>query len=302
MLQKIKNTLIYYFLHALLWFAGLLPQKVCLTLGGILGHLFQFLVPKERKRAEGHLAIAYPELSLTVRSALARQVFIALGRTALEFLKMFSQTTNSIVSMVEAVEGREYLEAALARGKGVVCLTGHIGNWELLPIFTNSQGWKSAVVAQKLYDVRLDELLNGFRAKHGVLVIQRGNVTSTIIRSLRSNMLLGMLNDQDTSVDSRWAPFFGTLAKTPVGIFRLVRRTGAVVVPVFTARQSSGKNRVYIYPALDLPVTGDEEQDLQAGASACNQALEKFIRRFPEQWVWFHARWKSRPPAEAIIQ
>jgi KDO2-lipid IV(A) lauroyltransferase len=109
-------------------------------------------------------------------------------------------------------------------------------------------------------------------------------------------MLLGILNDQDTNVDSRWVPFFGRLAKTPVGMLRLVRRTQAAVVPVFTARQASGKNRVYIYPALDLPVTDDVEADLHAGAALCNRALEEFLRRFPDQWVWFHARWKSRPP------
>jgi KDO2-lipid IV(A) lauroyltransferase len=190
------------------------------------------------------------------------------------------------------------MEAALKQGRGVVCLTGHIGNWEVLPIFTNFQGWRSAVVAQKLYDPRLDELLNGFRTRRGVPVIQRGNVTSSIIRSLRANMLLGILNDQDTNVDSRWVPFFGRLAKTPVGMLRLARHTGAAVVPVFIARQPSGKNRVYIYPALDLPKSEDVEADLHAGAALCNAALEVFVRRFPEQWVWFHARWKSRPPSE----
>jgi KDO2-lipid IV(A) lauroyltransferase len=300
MRQKIKNTLIYWFLRCLLGCADLLPRKTALFLGGALGNLFQWLVPKERKRAEGHLAIAYPEKTPEARHALAKQVFISLGRTALEFLKMNAQSAEVIVANVEAVEGREHMEAALARGKGVVCLTGHIGNWEILPIFTNHQGWKSAVVAQKLYDARLDDLLNGFRARRGVVIIQRGNVTSAIIRTLRSNMLLGMLNDQDTNVDSRWAPFFGRLAKTPVGILRLTRRTGAAVVPVFTARQPNGKNRVYIYPALDLPNTRDEEQDLRAGAQVCNQAIEAFIRRFPEQWVWFHARWKSRPPEEIL--
>jgi KDO2-lipid IV(A) lauroyltransferase len=262
--------------------------------------MFAQVVPKERMRAERHLAIAFPNESPEALRALARRVFKAVGQTGMEFLRMNSMTTQAIVNTVEQVEGREHLEAALARGKGVVCLTGHIGNWELLPIFTTAQGWKTAVVAQKLYDPRLDELLNGFRARRGVTIIQRGNVTTSIIRSLRSNMLLGMLNDQDTNVDSRWAPFFGRLAKTPIGMFRLTRRTGAAVVPVFTARQPNGKNRVYIYPALDLKATDQEERDLLEGATLSNAAIEAFIRRFPEQWVWFHARWKSAPPPDAI--
>jgi KDO2-lipid IV(A) lauroyltransferase len=295
--QKIKNYLICLFIRGLVLFAAVLPAWLALRLGGALGAFFAVVVPRERARAEAHLAIAFPEWTAAQRRALARRVFVCLGQTGLEFLKMNSQSARAIAASVEAVEGREHMEAALQRGHGVVCLTGHIGNWEVLPIFTNHQGWRSAVVAQKLYDPRLDELLNGFRTRRGVQVIQRGNVTSAIIRSLRANMLLGILNDQDTNVDSRWAPFFGQLAKTPVGILRLVRRTQAAVVPVFIARQPSGKNRVYIYPALELPKTGDEEADLHAGAALCNAALENFLRRFPEQWVWFHARWKSKPPA-----
>lgn len=294
--QKIKNFLIYVFIRGLVFLAGCWPRRAILGLGALLGALFAYLVPKERARAEAHLAIAFPEWTSRARRVLAKRVFVCLGQTGMEFLKMNSQSVRAIVASVEGVEGREFMEAALRRGRGVVCLTGHVGNWEVLPIFTNQQGWPSAVVAQKLYDPRLDELLNGFRARRGVQVIQRGNVTGAIIRSLRANMLLGILNDQDTNVDSRWVPFFGRLAKTPVGMLRLVRRTGAAVVPVFIARQPSGKNRVYIYPALDLPVTDDVEADLHAGAALCNLALENFLRRFPEQWVWFHARWKSPPP------
>jgi len=105
-----------------------------------------------------------------------------------------------------------------------------------------------------------------------------------------------VLNDQDTDVDSRWAPFFGRPAKTPVGIFRLIRKTGSALVPIFIARQPSGKNRVYIEPEIPLPASEDLEADLQAGAARSNQVIERFVRRFPDQWVWFHQRWKSRQP------
>jgi KDO2-lipid IV(A) lauroyltransferase len=162
----------------------------------------------------------------------------------------------------------------------------------------NQQGWPAAVVAQQLYDARLDDVLNGFREKHDVLLIKRGNVTKEIIRCLHRNMLLGILNDQDTDVDSRWAPFFGRSAKTPVGIFRLARKMGSAVLPIFIARSASGKNRIYIEPELVVPATTDEGADLQEAARRCNQVIEKYVRRFPEQWVWFHPRWKSRPPGE----
>jgi KDO2-lipid IV(A) lauroyltransferase len=297
MLQKIKNTAIFWFLRALLAAVSCLPMRLARWLGAGMGALFHACVKRERDLARSHLQQAFPEWTPQACAVMAKRVFVSLGRTAMEFLKMNSYSPQRILSLVEGVDGREHMEAALTRGKGVVCLVAHVGNWELLPVFTSQQGWSTAVVAQKLYDPRLDALLNGFRTRSGVQVLKRDNITTAIIRCLRANKLLGILNDQDTDVDSRWAPFFGRLAKTPVGILRLARRTGAAVVPVFTARQPGGGNRITILPALSLPLTQDEEADLQEGARQCNQVIEDFIRRYPDQWVWFHRRWKSQPPA-----
>jgi Kdo2-lipid IVA lauroyltransferase/acyltransferase len=293
MWQKVKNLFFYLVIRGLLAAAGLLPQGLALALGGRLGAIFHALASRYRNLARAHLALAYPDQPERKRRRWARSVFISLGRTAMEFMRMTTLPAARIAKLVEAGEGRDYMTAALGKGRGVLCLTAHAGNWEILPIYTSLQGWPSAVVAQKLYDPRLDRLLNGFRERCGVKIIRRGNVTAAIVRCLRANMLLGILNDQDTDVDSRWAPFFGRPAKTPVGMLRLARRTGAAVVPIFIARQPSGRNRVYIQPELQLPSSADEEADLLAGAALCNQAIESFIRRFPEQWVWFHERWKS---------
>jgi len=207
--------------------------------------------------------------------------------------------TKSIVNLVEAVEGKAYLENALSKKKGVLCLTAHLDNWELLVIYTHSQGWSSAAVAQSLYDSRLDELLNQHREKHGVKVIKRKGVTKDIIRALRDNMLLGILNDQDTNVDSVWAPFFGHLAKTPIGIFRLARKVNAAIVPVFITRQPSGKHKVFIEPALELDDSLDESEYLEKGATISNQIIEKYAKKYPEQWIWFHQRWKHQPPVKS---
>ena len=295
-MQRIKNSLIYITLKGLKFLVGWLPYRIALSLGALLGAVFHAWVPREREKASRNLALAFPDMTGPEKAVLTRRVFISVGRNALEFMKMNSYSTEKIIRLVDRVEGREYMEKAYAEKHGVVCLTAHLGNWEILPIFTNHQGWPSAVVAQRLYDSRLDAMLNRFREKRGVVVIKRGNITREIISCLRSGMLLGVLNDQDTKVDSRWAPFFGRRAKTPVGILRLARRTGAAVVPVFIARQASGRNRIYIEPAISLPKTGDEESDLLEGARLCNQQIEKYIRRFPEQWVWFHSRWKSPLP------
>jgi len=296
MRQKIKNTLIYVTLRGLIFFTRFIPYAIALKIGGFLGACFHDLVPRERIRALNNLAIAYPEMTLARRRQLTRRIFISVGKNALELFKMFSYSAQQISRLVEKTEGIEHMESARAQGRGVLCLTAHLGNWEILPIYTQEQGWPSAAVAQALYDSRLDMLLNGFRESRGVPVIKRKQVTRDIIRCLRTNHLLGILNDQDTGVDSRFAPFFGRMAKTPIGIFRLARKLNAPVVPIFIARQRNGKNRVFIEPALAVPNTQDEEHDLLESARLCNQVIEKYIRRFPEQWVWFHQRWKSQPP------
>ncbi|MCK5242566.1 lysophospholipid acyltransferase family protein [bacterium] len=296
MRKKVKHTIIYLGLRVLIFITRLLPYAVALWLGGVLGATFHDLVPKERTRAWNNLAIAFPEAPVSERKRITRRLFISLGKNALELFKMFSYTSEKIARLVTAVEGAQHLAAAHAQKKGVLCLTAHLGNWEILPIFVKQQGWSSAAVAQALYDERLDILLNNFRESHGVPVIKRQQVTRDIIRSLRENRLLGILNDQDTGVDSRFAPFFGKMAKTPIGIFRLARKLSCPVVPVFITRQKDGKNKVFIEPALEVPVTQDEEKDLVECARLCNAAIEKFVRQFPDQWVWFHQRWKSQPP------
>ncbi len=298
MLQKIKNTLIYLALRSLLLAVNLLPYSLVAGAGEFLGGRFYAWVPKERERALRNLAQAYPEVPEATRTQWAARVFVSFGRSALELLKMFTWPARRITALVEAMEGMEHMRAARELGRGVLCLTAHLGNWEIIPLCTLQQGWPTGAVAQTLYDPRLDMLINRFREQRGLVMIKRQQMTRDIIRALRANLLLGILNDQDTGVDSRWAPFFGRPAKTPVGVFRLARKLGTPVVPVFIARQPNKKYRIYIEPALRLPRTADEEQDLREGARLANVVIEKYVRRFPDQWVWFHQRWKSPPPEE----
>ena len=293
---KVKNDFIYLGLRGLARAAGWLPTAWARRTGAVLGGLFHDCVRRERDKTRRQLAAAFPERTPEEIRRLGRRVFVNLGRAGMEFMRMRALDASRVAAWVTHVEGREHVTAALARGRGVVCLTGHFGNWEILPVFTTVQGWPTSVVAQRLYDPRLDVLLNRARARHGIRVIQRGRVTAEIVRSLRENRLLGVLNDQDTGVDSRWAPFFGRPAKTPVGILRLARRTGSPVVPFFVVRLPSGGHAVHIEPALDLPRTSDEESDLHQGAERCNAVIEAYVRRHPDHWVWFHERWKTTPP------
>ena len=294
-MKKIKNNIIYLGLKSLQILVLAFPWRLTLKVGAVLGWLFYCLVPKEVRKARKSISIAFPEISDKARGKLIPKVFMATGKNALEFLKLTSMSTAQIAKLVEEVIGWENIEKALAKGKGVLCFTAHLGNWEIIPIMTAYKKQSTAVIAQKLYDTRLDDFINNFRKKHKIKVIQRGKFIREIMRCLKKNMLLGILNDQATSVDSRWIPFFGNLAKTPIGTLRLARRTGAAVVPIFINRKASGKHRLVIEKAVEIPKTISEEEDLLKGANLCNQIIERYIREFPEQWVWFHERWKDSP-------
>jgi KDO2-lipid IV(A) lauroyltransferase len=191
------------------------------------------------------------------------------------------------------------LEAALARGKGVVFISGHVGNWELLARRVARAGFPSQSIAKETTDPRLTALVERFRAQGGVRSIWRGQegAARAMLRALKAGEILGLLIDQDTRVQSLFVPFFGELAATPRAAADLALRTGAAVVVGFCQREGEG----YRLWMEEVPYTAgdDREADALALTTALSQRIEAAIRRAPEQWVWMHQRWKTRPPRAA---
>ncbi len=267
-------------------------MRLASALGALFGGLAFALASSERGKALASLALAFPVKSDIERAALARACFRHLGRCLLE-LACVEQLDRDVEAWVRwPAEDRAVLEAALARNKGVVFVSGHLGSWELLARRVALAGFPCQTIAKETTDPRTTALIERFRSASKLKSIWRGQsgAAKAMLRALKRGEILGLLIDQDTDVQSVWVPFFGTVAKTPRAAADLALRTGAAVVMGFCRREADGHYRLTM---TQLPTQGLDATVLTAQMTA---KIEDAIRAAPDQWVWMHQRWKS-PPA-----
>lgn len=295
--KRVKRAVRYGLVRALLALLGRLPLTWASGLGAVVGRLGYALARKERKKALASLARAFPEKPDAEREALARACFAHLGRMALE-LACVKQLDRRVDEWVDwTPESRAAFDAALARKQGVVFVTGHVGNWELLARRAGLAGYPVFTIAREASDPRTTALIEKVRASGGVKPIWRGRPSAAkqMLRTLKSGAFLGILIDQDTRVQSVWVPFFGHLAKTPRAAADLALRTGAAVLTGFCHRVAPHRYRIVM---REVPVPeGDGDAAVTALTATLTKAIEDAIREHPEQWVWMHERWKSPPDA-----
>ena len=296
--QRLIRRLIVVALDAASATAALIPWRMGVAVGGWLGNLAWHALPSARRLALDNLAAALPELTDEDRARVGRASLANLGRAAMELL-MLSRRPRTPVEQWCVFDGEDRLQAALAPGRGVIFVTGHAGNWELLAAVVARRGYPLSVVATPVYDERIDQRLVGARAVHGIETIRRGSPSSArqLLSALRRNAVLGMLIDQDTDVDGAFVPFFGRLAHTPVGAAALALRTDARVVCGFLVREGAARHRVVLEGPIDLVRTGDVDRDVLENTARFTHMIERHIRAHPDQWIWFHRRWNRRPDA-----
>ncbi len=225
-----------------------------------------------------------------------RATYRATGRNVLDLLRSFHREPADVLQNVE-FEGIEHLEAARARGRGVVALSAHLGCWEIMGAALAARGYPVHVLVRRLFDSRSDALLNAWRGRCGLTLHDGRGGVIPVIRALREGALLGALVDQDTRGPAVFAEFFGRPARTSSLPFLLARRTGAPMVPMWIHRDARGGHRVRIRPELPPSTLSDPGAAIRADAAAWNRLLEGVIRRHPEEWVWHHRRWKTPPAA-----
>ncbi|MEW6433611.1 MAG: lysophospholipid acyltransferase family protein [Myxococcota bacterium] len=295
MRKRLKRAVRYVFVRALVGLLGLLPLRLASGLGAVVGRLSYALARRERRKALASLERAFPEKSPAEREALARACFAHLGRMALE-LVCVKQLDRRVDEWVDwTPESRAAFDAALARKKGVVFVTGHVGNWELLARRAGLAGYPVFTIAREASDPRTTALIERFRTSGGVRPIWRGRPSAAkeMLRALKNGAFLGLLIDQDTKVQSVWVPFFGHLAKTPRAAADLALRTGAAVLTGFCHRVAPHRYRI-VMREVPLP-PGDSDAAVTDLTATLTKAIEDAIREHPEQWVWMHERWKSPP-------
>ena len=299
--KRLKNWLIYHVIRSVIWMVRRLPRYVVLRLFELLGSATFWLAPGERAKILRHLEIAFgPQLNRDQIRTLGKQSMKALGRNVADALRLPCLVRDGLEQHVHFV-GREHLDRAVARGKGVLCVTGHMGCWELLATFVASH-YPLAVVGADIYDPRLNEILLVERQSSGYESFPRTAAgTRRILRWLKSGGVLGILIDQDTRVDGEFVDFFGKAAHTPSGPVILAERTGAALVPIAIRMNADRSHTVEARREIELQRTGEPQADRLANVAKCSKAVEGFIRRTPEQWVWMHERWKTRPVEQSAL-
>lgn len=256
--------------------------------GERLGNFIFLVSAKHRKRARANLAMAMPELSAEEREKIVRGVFRHFGRVVTDFLRSPSRSAEEALASVE-VEGIEHYEEAKALNKGILFVTGHIGNWERGAQWFKLNYEPLHVVARDANDPELQALVAKIREQTGAVVLSRGNAMRGILQVLRANKPICLLPDQNA--EEVFVPFFGKMAGSVQGPAVINDRTGAPVLAVYCMWVGPGKFRYIVEPMLQR-VEGYE--DVPEGMTrAIARSLEARIREYPEQWLWIHDRWRS---------
>ncbi len=283
-------------------FLELLPRAAARAFGALVVGLAYALRPPLRRAGLINLRIAFPDWTDRRRRQVLRQLARHLGWMAADFvhLRRLDRTT---IDRVVIPDGFENFAAAHRRGKGVLYLTGHMGAWELGPPAQALFGFPLHFLVRPLDNPRVDALVNGYRCFSGNVPVDKSNSVRTILRVLRSGGAVGILFDLNTLLeDGVFVDFFGIPACTTSGVARLALQTDAAVVPSYCYwDRDLRKYRLRFEPPLELVHTGHSEEDVLANTQRFTRVIEEFARRHPEQWLWVHKRFKTRPPGSAPI-
>jgi KDO2-lipid IV(A) lauroyltransferase len=289
--------------YALAWliikFVGALPRPLARAAAIFIGWAVYLLHIRLRHVGRRNLGLAFPEKSRQERTRILRGVFTSFGRQLAEVC-LFPKYTRENVSEVVVYDGFENFERALARGRGVLFLTGHLGGWELSAFAHSLYGHPLQVVMRPLDNVYLDRMTRRYRTMHGNQMIDKDDNVRGLLSAMKAGETVGILMDTNmTPPQGVFVDFFGIPACTASGMARIAMRTDAAVVPGFTIWDPElRKYRLRFDPALDLVRTGDDDADIITNTARFTKVIEDYVRRYPDQWLWVHRRWKTRPPGQ----
>jgi KDO2-lipid IV(A) lauroyltransferase len=277
---------------------SLLPRPLARAQGVALAHMVRLLHPRLSRVGMRNLELAFPEMSLRERRRIVRGVFTSLGRLLAEFCR-FPSYTRENVSEVAVYEGYENFEKARRRGKGVLFLTAHLGGWEIGSFAHSVHGNHMRIVVRPLDNPFLDRMVQRYRTLQGNTCFDK-DFARGLLSAIKAGETVGILMDTNmTPPQGVFVPFFGIPACTASGLARVALHTDASVIPAFTIWDAElGKYRVHFAPALALMRSSNEEADVVDNTAMFTRIVEEYVRKYPDQWLWVHRRWKTRPPGD----
>src|SRR3984957_18561376 len=281
---------------------GVLPRSLARAAGAMLGWVVYVALGRLRRVGQRNLAMAFPEKSEAERERILRGVYRSLGWQLAEFCLMQRYSLESAEKFIR-YEGLENYLAARAKGKGVFVLTGHLGAWELSSFYHSLAGYPMSMVIRRLDNPLVDAFVNRIRSLHGNRVIHKDDFARGLLTAMQQGETVGILMDTNmTPPQGVFVPFFGVPACTASGLARVALKTEAAVLPWFLVWDRAEKRYVLHFgPELELIRGSDAAENIVANTALFTATIESYIRRYPDQWLWVHRRWKTRPPGERGI-
>ncbi|MFP5206266.1 MAG: lysophospholipid acyltransferase family protein [Acidobacteriota bacterium] len=293
------ETLEYWMVVGVARALGRMPRLLARMIAGAIATAVYCSMGRLRRVGMRNLEMALPSLSAGCRKRILRGVYRHLGWQLVEFCRMPRYTPENSRNWLRA-EGMEHYLAAQARGKGVLIATGHLGAWELSSFYHSMMGHPMGMVIRRLDNRRLDAYVNGIRCMHGNYVLHKDDFGRGLLMAMRDGGTVGILMDTNmTPPQGVFVNFFGIPACTATGLAHVARKTGAAVLPGFMLWDPEQKLYVLRFgPEIEIPHSHDVAADILAGTERCTREIEAWIRRAPDQWLWIHRRWKTRPAGE----
>lgn len=294
--SALRNNIEATLARAILWSLGATPILLANRLGAFYARALDLLLPRLRRVAYVNLRFAYPDRDDAWRRKTVDGVYVSIGRLLVAFAR-FPKIRKKEVGEWIRYEGFEHFERAIAQGKGVLFATAHLGNWELSAYAHGLLTAPMNVVVRPLDNPLIDRIVERRRALSGNTLLSKRDFARSILQALRRNEAVGILVDQNASIENgAFVPFFGRAACANLTFARLAARSGAPVIPGFAVWRSAERRYVLrFYPAIEI--TGDAAED----TARIQAAVENAIREYPDQWLWIHRRWKTRPAGDAAL-
>ena len=286
--------------RSLLGAIGALPLETSIRFGESFGRFLAKRFPKLQKTARRNLEIALPELSKKEKEKIIHGTFESLGRH-LGFVSHFKKFKHEdIHELIEVIGKEENFDKAYAEGNGVLFFTGHFGSWEVFNLLPPAFGFGMNILVRRIDNPLVESFVDTMRTRFGSITLDKTKSARTMFRVLRKGNLLGILADLNVQEkEGVFVDFFGVPASTTTSIAKLALATNAAVLPAFAVwEESKQKYVVYLETPVEYEKTGDAERDILVLTQKITDVIEKYVRKYPEQWLWIHKRWNTRPKGE----
>ncbi|MBN2033871.1 MAG: lysophospholipid acyltransferase family protein [Deltaproteobacteria bacterium] len=297
-----QNEIIYRLILLAVRLMAHIPYRLGQFKGKVLG-LLAYMIPMSRKEvALENIRKSFQTISESKAKNLLRRVYMHFGSMLFETPHIMKFTAENLFRYV-TFEGVEDFDRAIARGKGVFILTAHFGNWELMAAAVTILWGGTAVVARPADFLPLDRVISHLRSRHGAKIIPKQRAMRQIMEAIKINQIVGILLDQNVDwYEGVFVPFLGRWACTNKGLALIALRTETPVIPAFPVKQKDGRYRIILEKEIKLQRTGDKTADVDANTELFTRVIEKYVKKYPDHWFWWHKRWKTKNSCPLPLQ